>query len=206
MKRDGGPRSERFLSPVRGSKRSLIDVLSIGLVGSGVLLWILPIQILRGEVGQVIQANTILNLLVLIFMATQLTTVGVAFYAYSLSQRRAVEKEEEVDSTLDRLERLLSREKRPGFDPLQVEMGQLRRPPERISRLHVMVVVETILVLMLYGWLVVEFQSNVYMQNWVRANVAGLEYVLNYSSLSLLLGILFGVLVTQLRPHRPAKP
>ena len=187
---------------IRALKSKLIDILGVALVGVGVSLWIWPIQTLRSQAGGVAQANAILVSLVFIFLATQLTTVGVAFYAYSLSQRRAREDDEEIESTLDRLEALLN-EKRsgPGSTPtIRFDFDSLRRNSSRhrLSKIHLLAVIEGIAVLLLYGWLVAEFKSNQHLTEWVLSSLPWAIYFLNDYFLFLLIGLLTGILLSQL--------
>ncbi len=187
----------------RDLRTKIIDILSVLLVGAGVVLWALPIQALSAQAGRVLQANVILSSLVFIFLATQLTTVGVAFYAYSLTTRKVRQEEEEVESTLDRLEVLLGEQRKtaPGSTPtIRVDFDRLRNPPQgKPSKIHLLAVVEGILVLLLYGWLVAEFQSNLYMQKWVSANISWATYLLNDYALILIIGLLVGGSVSQLK-------
>lgn len=192
---------------LNGSKSKLIDIFSVLLVGVGVGFWIWPIQALRSQSGGFAQADIMLRSLVLIFLATQLTTVGVAFYAYSLSMRKAREEDEETESTLDRLEALLNKQNRgsSGSTPtVRLGLDSLRRgrPRQSISMVHLLAVVEGIAVLLLYGWLVAEFKANLYMQGWVRNNIPWAAYLLNDYFLVLLVGLLAGILLSQLRVLR----
>lgn len=180
-----------------------MNVFSVALVTLGVLFWIWPIQILRSQAGEVAQANEILKSLVFIFLATQLTTVGVAFYAYSLSTRSRNREEEEAESALDRLESLLTEQKgtSPGVTPtIHLDLESLRPDSSKrgITRVHLLAVTEGIMVLLLYGWLVQEFEANLHMQGWVRNNLPFLTYLLNGYAFFLMVGLLAGILVSEL--------
>lgn len=192
---------------LNGSKSKLIDIISVLLVGLGVGFWIWPVQTLRSQAGGFAQADVMLRSLVFIFLATQLTTVGVAFYAYSLSMRKAREEDEEPETTLDGLEASLNQQNRDssGSTPtIRLDLNSLRRsrPRRIVSRIHLLAVVEGIVVLLLYGWLVAEFKANLYMQGWVRNNIPLAAYLLNDYFLVLLVGLMAGILLSQLRVLR----
>lgn len=188
-----------FSSP----RARLMDVFSVALVGLGVMFWIWPIQILRSQAGGFTQADGMLRSLFFIFLATQLTTVGVAFYAYSLSTRLRSREEEDAESALDKLEALLTEQKRNGSGvtpTIRLDLESLRSSSSKggIARVHILAVTEGVMVLLLYGWLVQEFESNVHMQGWVRNNLPFLGYLLNGYALFLMVGLLGGILFSEL--------
>ena len=88
----------------------IVEVFSLSLAGAGAVFWILAILLLRSEASRLAQAGLFSASLSFIFFATQLTIVGVAFYAYSLSRKNRGE-DDEAESTLDMLEVLLNRQK-----------------------------------------------------------------------------------------------
>ncbi len=178
-----------------------VELFSLTVAGIGAAFWVLAFLVLRSEVSRLVQVSGLWTSLSFIFFATQLTVVGVAFYAYSLA-RRGRDEDEEVESTLDRLEVLLSRQRQNSQDsqvPLRLDLDALRsaRSPGRFSKIHVVAVVEALVVLLLYAWLIDEFESNSYMQTWVLNNVPWASYVLNFTSFALFLGLVVGVVASE---------
>ncbi len=179
-----------------------VELFSLTVAGIGAAFWILAFLVLQGEASRLVQASGLWTSLSFIFFATQLTIVGVAFYAYSLARRRGRDEEEEVESTLDRLEVMLSRQKQSSQDsevPLRLDLDVLGkiRSGGRFSKIHVVAVVEAMVVLLLYAWLIDEFESNSYMQTWVFGNVPWASYVLNFTSFALFLGLVVGVVASE---------
>lgn len=189
-------------------KGRMFDILSVALVGMGVAMWIWPIETLTDQAQGYVQGSTVVHSLIYIFLATQLTTVGVAFYAYSLSNRRSVEEHDEIEAAIDRLEGLLVEHKMSRLTTpptVGIDIGQLRNnvSRHRLSRLHILSVVEAILLVVLYGWLVNEYRSNVFMQGWVQSNVPWTGIFLSEYSFYMAAGLVFGALVSQLGFLRP---
>ena len=75
-----------------------MDLLSVGLVTAGVVLWLRPIEALRTQDGHAVQADTLANTIAFLFLGTQLTSIGIAFYAYSLLRRLKVQKKPDSNS------------------------------------------------------------------------------------------------------------
>jgi len=186
----------------------MFDILSVTLVVMGVAFWIWPIETLTDQAQGYVQGSTVLHSLLYIFLATQLTTVGVAFYAYSLSNRRSVEEHDEIEAAIDRLEGLLVEHKMSRLTTpptVGLDIGQLRDnvSKRRLSRLHILSVVEAILLVVLYGWLVNEYRFNVFMQGWVQSNMPWAGFLLTEFSFYVVAGLVFGALVSQLGFLRP---
>ncbi len=171
-------------------------------------MWVRSIDVLRGQTGAFVQTSALLSSVGFLFLASQLATVGVAFYAYSLSTRRVSEGAEQVKRTLDRIERLLKEEKFKGPRPsVTLDIESLREQSLRkLSGIHFLAIVEGLGLLLLYGWLVEEFQSNIYTQDWARANTPWAFYFLNEYVLLLLVGLLAGFLGSRLRTFRRRHP
>ncbi len=208
MRRGDSPKpGEKSVIPDRNFKRTLTELTSIALVTMGVLLWLWPLEILRTQQGKLVQASGVASLLLYVFFASQLTTVGVAFYAYSLHSRKAKENTEDIESTLDQLEAFLEggRRIRPGEEPLpRLDLESLRKRtlPPRITRMQLVVLVEGAFALVLYGWLVAEYEANTFMQAWVAANVPWVAFLLNSTALLILAGLFVGFLLSESKIFR----
>ncbi len=187
-----------------GEVRSRIfDIVSVSLVAMGVALWIWPLERLTEQAQGFVQGSTVVNSLVFVFLATQLTTVGVAFYAYSLSNRRTVEEHDEIEAAIDRLEGLLVEHKMARLNSpptVGLDIARLRRDvsKHRLSRWHILSLVEGVLVVVLYGWMVNEYHSNMYMQSWVAGNIPWAGFLLTDYAFYIITGLAFGILVSQL--------
>ncbi len=202
MKRGNTPKAgENLIIPGRNFRRILTELISIGLVTVGVLLWFWPLEILRTQQGNLLQTGSFSSMLLYIFFASQLTTVGVAFYAYSLYSRKTKENTEDIESTLDQLEAFLEKSAKPGKPLPRLDLASLRgaAAPSRFTRMHLLAFVEGLFALLLYGWLVAEYDANTFMQTWVRVNVPWVAYLLNEAVLLVLAGLFVGFLLSQLK-------
>ncbi len=188
-------------SMVQGTR--FLNGVSLALVAAGVLSWVRFIDLLRSQSGSFVQRDAFLGSIGFLFLASQLTTVGVAFYAYSLSTRGR-EDTGDVERTLDRIESVLGKERAVGAGPvLRLDMESLRSKYwSRLSRIHVFALAEGFGLLLLYSWLVAEFQSNTYMQEWAGKNAWVVGFLLNYYALTVLAGLLVGFILSELRTSR----
>lgn len=203
---------ERPLGPLGSAgevRGRILDILSVSLVAVGVALWVWPMERLTEQAQGFVQGSTVVNSLVFVFLATQLTTVGVAFYAYSLSNRRNIEEHDEIEAAIDRLEGLLVEHKlsRLNSPPtVGLDINRLREniSRHRLSRWHILSLAEGVLVVLMYGWIVNEYRSNVFLQGWIGNNVPWASFLLTEYSFYIVAGLAFGILVSQLgflRPH-----
>src|SRR5713101_2816061 len=192
----------RFKTP--GTR--LLNIVSVGLVGVGVVSWIRFIDLLRTQTGRFVQTDALIGSIGFLFLASQLTTVGVAFYAYSLFIRRK-EDPEETTTTLGRIEALFDEQKRNEAKTVRRFDRESIRETYRakLSRVQLLALAEGVGMVLLYAWLVTEFQSNIYMQDWAKRNAPFIVYLLNYYILALFLGLLLGFLLFQFRPSRRSK-
>lgn len=194
---------ERLTTFLRGPRGRLLNFVSLSLVVIGVMSWVRFVDLLRSQTGQFIQADALVSSVGFLFLASQLTTVGVAFYAYSLSTKQARE-DQEVETTLDRIEALLREQKRKGSEPvLKLDIQSLRdASSRRVSRIHYLAIIEGVALLLLYSWLVAEFRSNVFMRDWAKQNAPWVFPILNEYLVIFLVGLAVGTLAPRLRPLR----
>jgi hypothetical protein len=190
----------------RNIQRSLVEIVSVVLVATGVLLWFQPLQILHDQAGNVVRTGVLVELLLYVFFAVGLTIAGLAFYVYSLHTYRSEDNTSVPDPDLTQLEFFLER-------PKQMEATQRPQPsidtrtiseaePRRFARTYVLAFVEGGIVFALYGMLVSVYDATPSMQDWVAINASWAEYLLNDTTLALLLGVFFGILLSELRAVR----
>ena len=129
---------------------------------------------------------------------------GVGLCTYYFTMRRTWRASSLIESTLYELEALvIQRSLSAGFP----ESGAaIEAKPTGRRRFHLpskalsIALVESVVMIVMYGGLVQEYGSNVNMRNWVRANFALGGYVLNYYGVLILAGVL-GVMIFQLLPR-----
>lgn len=127
---------------------------------------------------------------------------GVALCMYSLAVRRTRQETERLRSALYELEVLAEPKNGPTDLGLEtVTNGESRIGnglPHRQSKTVGIIVAQTVVLVIFYGFLVQEYISNVNMQQWVRANIWPGAYLLSYNVLFLVVGGLLGTLTFQL--------
>ncbi len=126
--------------------------------------------------------------LLYLFVGTQVILIGVVLYMYSLFEARRMQP--------DRIERVLAdyTKRLPETDPRRKDL-----PSGKGSRWRhvtpVLIIGQSLVVLTLLAWLSAEFQSNVYMENWVERNFPVLRFVLDRYFVVLLFGVFVGAVL-----------
>ena len=129
---------------------------------------------------------------------------GVGLCTYYFTMRRTWRASSLIESALYELEALVvQRSLSAGFpesgtaiEAKPVGRREFHLPSKALS----IVLVESVVMIVMYGGLVQEYGSNVNMRNWVQANFALGGYLLNYYGVLVLAGIL-GVVLFELLPR-----
>jgi hypothetical protein len=205
----------RFWSPKRRGlanrslQRGLVEVVSVVLVATGVLLWFQPLEILHDQAGSVVRTGVLVDLLLYVFFAVGLTIAGLAFYVYSLHAYKTGDNVPSAEPNLTQLEFFLENQNQiaPGsgrqtsLDTKAISEAE----PRRFPRTYLLVFVEAAIVFAFYGMLVSVYDATPSMQGWVGVNASWAGYLLNDTTLALLLGIFLGAVLTELRAARRKK-
>ncbi len=126
--------------------------------------------------------------LLYLFVGTQIILVGVVLYMYSLFEARLVQP--------NRIERVLTdfTKRLPGTDSRRNDL--LSGKGSRWRHITpVLIIGQSLAVLTLLAWLSAEFQSNIYMENWVERNFPVLRFVLDRYFVVLLSGVFAGAVL-----------
>ena len=137
----------------------------------------------------------------LVSLSVLLVTIGVGLSAYSLALRKSKQENERLRSALYELEVLVEPKNGPGdaYPNGEQSTDSIARVGEkgRMSKTLALAIVEAVVIILIYGGLVREYESNVNMQKWVQANIWPGAYILNYNALFLVVGGLLGMLIFQ---------
>ena len=173
-------------------------------IGFGTTAWAYSARGL-GELGlgTLIPWNSSVSAL-LLPVSLPLLVGGVGLCTYYFTMRRTWRASSLIESALYELEALVvQRSLSAGFPESGVAIEakptgrrQFHLPSKALS----IALVESVVMIILYGGLVQEYGSNVNMRNWVQANVAFGGYVFNYYGVLILAGFL-GVVIFQLLPR-----
>ncbi|HEV2119393.1 MAG TPA: hypothetical protein VGS11_04725 [Candidatus Bathyarchaeia archaeon] len=129
---------------------------------------------------------------------------GVGLCTYYFTMRRTWRASSLIESALYELEALVvQRSLSSGFPEAVAAIEAKptgRRPFHLPSKALAIALVEAVVMIMIYGGIVQEYGSNVNMRNWVQANFAPGEYLLNYYGVLILAGVL-GVAIFQIIPR-----
>ncbi len=196
----------KYVARMWSPKTRVLNLVSVGLVAAGMISWIRFIDLLESQTGSTfVQTGAFLNSVGFLFLASQLSTVGVAFYAYSVSAKRASEWERQLETAVEAIQTFIKERKEVGAGQLPtLDLRSLRElVPKKTSGTQLFAVLEAVGMLFLYGWLVAEVRYNVYAQEWSRQNAPWIFYLLNEYLLFLFAGILVSVVVSWIRArHR----
>ncbi len=171
-------------------------------MGLGVLFWAVSLRSLSDAVNIGILSDT-RNLSEFFQpLAIVLVTGGVGLCSYSLAVRRARQENYRIEAAVYELQTLV--EGKTSSTSLIPEA----RPPGKtamtrghqfhFSKVFAAALVEGVLLILAYSGLVQEYNSNLNMQSWVRANFGIAGYVLSYNTVLLLVAGLLGYLIFQL--------
>ncbi len=191
----------KYVARLWSPRTRVLNLLSVGLVTVGMISWIRFIDLSESQTSSTfVQTGTFLNSVGFLFLASQLSTVGVAFYAYSLSAKKASEWERRLEAALEAIQTFIKERKEAAAGLPTLDLRTLRElASKKASRTHLSAVLEAVGLLLLYGWLVAEFRSNVYAQEWARESAPWVFYLLNEYLLFLFGGVLASVVVSWLR-------
>ncbi len=192
----------KYVARLWSPKTRVLNLLSVGLVTVGMISWIRFIDLLEGQTSSTfVQTGALLNSVGFLFLASQLSTVGVAFYAYSLSAKKVSEWERRLETALEAIQTFIKERKEAGAGQLPtLDLRTLKELSfKKTSRTHLFSVLEALGIVLLYGWLAAEFQSNVRAQEWARQSAPWVFYLLNEYLLFLFVGVLASVVVSWLR-------
>jgi hypothetical protein len=193
----------------RNLQRSLVEVTSVVLVATGVLLWLEPLEILHDQTGNVVRTGVLVDLLLYVFFAVGLTIAGLAFYVYSLHAYKTGDNSPNAEPSLTQLEFFLEPQNQMGsgsgrqtsLDTKAISEAE----PRRFPKTYLLAFVEAAIVFGFYGALVTVYDATPSMRDWVAVNAPWAGYLLNDTTLALLLGVFFGVLLSELRAVRRKK-
>ncbi len=193
----------------RNIHRGLIELASVVLVATGVLLWFQPLEILHEQAGNVVRTGVLVDLLLYVFFAVGLTVVGLAFYVYSLHAFKVEEPVHNLEPNLTQLEFFLEPQSKtgPGLRPQASPDTKsiTEAEPRRFARTYVLALVEGAVVFAFYGVLVSAYDANPSMRAWVDTNVPWAGLLLNDTAVVLFLGVFVGVLLSEFRALRRKK-
>lgn len=123
-----------------------------------------------------------------LFLGTQAVLLGVVFYMYSLFESQKVEPSR-VERAVEAYMRKL-----PAEDPRRLNMPRWKEVRWRHLN-PIIFTAQSLVILLLMGALSNEYRSNVFMQNWVRAQLPILSIILDPVFIAVLAGILLGSLL-----------
>lgn len=184
----------------RGNIVAIVGLLAIGI---GAALWMRSVQGLNGSLSPVILSQLVSPSLIPASLGFLAVLAGVGLCTYSIVLRRGKLEHYKDDNDFSELE--VSTEQRDRYLDLAADSEIGEDPPagrlarRGLSRTHAVAIVQSLTLMALYGGLVQEYNSNISMQAWIRANFALGGYLLNYNTMLVVAGVL-GVLMFQFLP------
>lgn len=143
----------------------------------------------------------------LVLVALPLVTGGAGLCTYVLVVRRTRQEYSRIQSAIYKLEALVGPKdglpEPASAEPVQgLNTGQTSR--FRLSKSWAVALAEAALLVILYGGLVAEYRSNVYFQEWVRANLPFGPLFFDGVSVLFLAEVASGVLFAQWILRKPS--
>ncbi len=177
-------------------------IVGLSAIGAGAAIWMGVFQALSGSIRAIFTLDTVASPLMNISWGFLLMTGGVGLCTYFLAVRRTRRKNNrkmesaiyDVEASLQPEDNLPYWTAEAGPDAMLTYVQVSRH---RISNTLAVLLVQSFMLMILYGWLVEEYTSNVNMQTWIRDNFALGLYLLNYNAVLIIVGLL-GVVFLQL--------
>jgi hypothetical protein len=197
---------QAVFTPGNNWKERAQIILGLAAIGAGAASWTYTTKALGGSgLGGLIPWNVSASA-VLLPISIPLLIGGVGLCMYYFAMRRTWRASNRIESALLELELLVGQKNAnsvPWLNPGTVPDGKRARRLrfDFLPRNLAIAFVEAAIMVMIYGGLVQEYASNVYMQNWVQANFAPGIYLLNYYVVLILAGLL-GMLIFRLLPRK----
>ena len=182
-------------------------ILGLLVLGAGAALLTWPIQSSTGVASGLGQLGSGSSPFILVLVALPLVTGGAGLCTYVLVVRRTRQEYSRIESVIYRLESLVG-PKDGNPEPALAGPGQgpndRRTSRFRLSKSWAIALVEAALLVILYGGLVAEYRSNVYFQEWVRANLPFGPLFFDGASVLFLAEVATGVFLAQWILRKPS--
>lgn len=159
------------------------EVIGLLVAGTGALVWSWALLVFMGSAQTIIFADRTSFSIILLSIALPMIASGSTVYAYS----RGSKQKEEVDEN-DSIVREVEALAKNGND-LPPDLKTSREMRKGLSRLSTLALIEGVIIIALYIGLLREYDSSVYMQGWLQANLPVATFFLNDNVFFLMVGI-----------------
>lgn len=198
---------QAIFTPQGDRKRKASFIMGLLALGAGAVFWIGPIQSMAGLGAGISQLNATSSSLTLL-LALPLVTGGAGLCTYLLVVRRTRQEYFRIESALYKLEAIVGSkegklEPPSSYGPVP-RLDGFKASRFRVSKGAALALVEGFVLVILYAGLLLEYKSNAYMQDWVRANIPFGPYFFDWVSVLFLAELTSGVLVAQWILRKPA--
>lgn len=180
--------------------------LGLAAIAAGAAAWTYTTRAIGGfGLGSLIPWNSSASA-ILLPISIPLLIGGVGLCTYYLAMRRTWRASNRIESALYELEALVGQKNgAPGLSPEPRTVPDAQSAGKTrlglVPKALPVALVETVLLILIYGGLVQEYASNVNMQKWVLDNFVPGSDFLNYNAVLVLAGLL-GVMIFQLLPRK----
>ena len=179
------------------SKRN--EAIGLLVAGTGALVWALALLVFFGSAQTMIVADRTSSSIILLSIALPLIASGSTVFAYSRGSKHEEEEIEDSDSIVREVEALAKQ----GND-LPPDLKTSLEMKKGLSRLSTLAFIEGVVIIALYIGLLREYDSSLYMQVWLQANLPVATFFLNDNVFFLMVGIVVSSALFRLgsRKHR----
>jgi len=164
-------------------KTTLGEVIGLTSAGVGVTVWAWALLVFIGNVQPVVLVDKTASSIMMLSVAVPLIAAGSTTFAYSRARRGKIDEGVDEESLALEVEALAGpRNNDHAF--YQPKIGSARS-----TRAEVAAIVEGMIIVLMYAVLLRDYDSSVYLRQWVEANVPVATFILNDNVFFLVVGV-----------------
>lgn len=188
MRKSSSQRGIHSLFTPKPDRSRRNGALGLVVVSIGTLTWAWALLIFTGSVGTLLPIDRTIESIGLLTTALPVIAIGSTTFAYSHASRRVRDEEGSTGSLAEEVEAFERGRDKPSSLP---DIGFRHESSRRkVSGLRIVAFFEGLVIILLYLGLLREYDSSVYMREWVQSNMPLASILLNDNVLFLTIGIL----------------
>ncbi len=165
-------------------KRGLGEAIGLVTAIAGASVWMSALSIFLGTLQPLLVPDRTSSSVIMLSIAILMIVTGSTTFAYSRASRKSGEELPDSESLTREVEALtgLRSNKQSAFQPIV-------NPRSRWSRAEIVAIVEVGIIILLYGGLLRDYDSSVFMREWVENNLPVATFILNDNLFFLVVGV-----------------
>ncbi len=164
-------------------KTTLGQAIGLTTAAAGTAIWAWALLVFIGSVEPVLLVDKTSSSIMMLSVAVPLIAAGSTTFAYSRASRRTIDDDMDEESMTREVEALAS----PRTNDKTMYQPGIRNT--RSTRAEVAAIVEGIIIVLMYAVLLRDYDSSVYLREWVGTNFQAATFILNDNVFFLVVGV-----------------